>query len=195
MQQFQKIHEKRQFSGNLRASTRGDSAQHPFRPHEADHEEDRKHEDDSALLVPSTPEGKHQQGQQDRQQHASDEEDQLSTLRRQPALIDKVAVFVGNERPSEARIQPVEWQLYVGLVLPPELRVDIGARGRRHSSLVNRFVDHLAAACTAQLRRNQRTGRHKQPECQKPQADGCQHTGCQHHAILARRYSRRPPDA
>ncbi|MCY1544961.1 hypothetical protein D9M68_808760 [compost metagenome] len=144
--------------------------------------------------MPSAPESKRQQGQQDRQQHARDEKNQLGTLGGQPALIDEVAVFVGNEGPSEARIQPVKWQLDVGLVRPPELGVGFGgARGQRHRALVNRLANRLAAACTAQLRRNQCTGCNQQPERQQPQADGCQHAGCEHHAILASRYSSRPP--
>ncbi|MNV84719.1 hypothetical protein D3C71_1786130 [compost metagenome] len=111
-------------------------------------------------------------------------------------MVDEVAVLVGNEGPSEARIQPMKWQLDVGVVLPPELRVDFsGAHGRWHRALVNRLADHLAAACTAQLRRNQRTSRYKQAERKQSQADDRQYTGRQHHAILASRYSSRPPSA
>ncbi|MNW06362.1 hypothetical protein D3C71_2027530 [compost metagenome] len=72
LQQFQKIHKERQFSGDSRSSTGGNSAEHPFRPHEADHEEHGKREDDRALFVLSAPESKGQQGQQDRQQDARD---------------------------------------------------------------------------------------------------------------------------
>ncbi|MDT4874687.1 hypothetical protein FQZ97_1100030 [compost metagenome] len=90
----------------------------------------------------------------------------------------------------------MKWQLDVGLVLPPELRVDFrGARGRWHGSLVNRLADRVTTARTAQLRGNQCAGCSKQPERQQSKADGCQYAGCEHHAILASLYSRRPPSA